>query len=93
MYFSSLLGLAVMVFLGFAAIEYVQKLKDMKQLTPIFSVPYWKFVFIAPIGFFISALRYLIVGIRNMFSQDVWVGSDTVSEYDEDSSIEDQIGI
>jgi TRAP-type C4-dicarboxylate transport system permease small subunit len=91
-YFSLALGVAVMVFLGFAGAEYVQRLQAMKQLTPIFSIPYWTFVIIAPVGFFMAALRYVVAFIRNIVSADVWIGSDTKNEYDE-ASIEDQAGI
>jgi len=91
-YFSSVLGIVVMLFLGVAATEYVTRLKEMKQLTPIFSIPYWTFVFIAPIGFFMAALRYFVVILRNVFSSEIWIGSDTKNEYDE-ASIGGQAGI
>lgn len=90
--FSSLLSAVIMVILGVAAIQYVIRLKNMKQLTPVLSFPYWIFVLSAPVGFFLAALRYLMAFFLNFIRPGVWIGSDAMNEYD-DGIVVDHSGV
>lgn len=73
---------AMMLFhLTYLSVIYVLVLRESGQIAPALGIPYWIGNIIVPIGFFLTAIQYLIVIYRNIKSKETWVGSEKQSEY------------
>ena len=82
MLIATLISSFTMFVLCYYSISYLIHLKNVEQLTPILRIPYWYFIIVAPIGFFMTGLQYLLTFIKNLTHKETWASAIKKSEYD-----------
>lgn len=75
---------ALMFFLSFKSITYIQRLIRFKEMTPALHIPYWITIVIVPFGFFMSGVQYMLTIVKNVLEKDVWLSSEQRSEYEDE---------
>jgi len=71
-----------MFFLYFFSIKYLIHIKSVGQVTPVLRTPYWYFLIIPPIGFFMTGLQYLLTCLKNFIHKDVWASPVRKNEFE-----------
>jgi TRAP-type C4-dicarboxylate transport system permease small subunit len=71
-----------MFFLCFYSTKYLIHIKTVGQVTAVLRTPYWYFLIIPPIGFFMTGLQYLLTCFKNFTHKDVWASPVRKSEFD-----------
>ncbi|MDY6820852.1 MAG: TRAP transporter small permease [Deferribacterota bacterium] len=79
---STMISSFTMFMLCYYSISYLIHLKSVEQLTPILRIPYWYFIIVAPIGFFMTGLQYLLAFIKNLTHKETWASAIKKNEYD-----------
>lgn len=75
---------AVMFELAWHSMKYLLLVKMLDQRTSALILPYYTFLIIVPIGFFLSGLQFVRSIIKNFKEDDVWQSADQKSEYEEE---------
>lgn len=63
----------VLYYLTWYASKYVYTAYMLNKLTPALQIPFYLFIIIAPIGLFLGGTQYTITGIKNLFTDGVWI--------------------
>ncbi len=66
------------------SLAYLLESKLMGQTTEALRLPYWTFLVIVPIGFFLAGAQYIRTIIRNIVRKEVWMSPDQQTEYEEE---------
>ena len=74
----------VMFELAWHSTKYLLFVKMLDQRTSALILPYYTFLIIVPIGFFLSGLQFVRSIIKNFKEDDVWQSADQKSEYDDE---------
>ncbi len=75
----------VMFVLAYHSYNYLIFVKTMEQTTPSLRIPYWIFLIIVPIGFFMAGFQYVRTVIKNFTEKEVWLSPEQQSEYEEEA--------
>lgn len=75
----------VMFVLAYHSYRYLIFVKTMGQTTPSLRIPYWIFLIIVPIGFFMAGFQYVRTVIKNFAEKEVWLSPEQQSEYEEEA--------
>jgi C4-dicarboxylate transporter, DctQ subunit len=75
----------VMFVLAYHSYRYLMFVKTMEQTTPSLRIPYWIFLIIVPIGFFMAGFQYVRTVIKNFAEKEVWLSPEQQSEYEEEA--------
>ncbi len=75
----------VMFILAYHAYQYMDIVRFRGQTTPSLRAPYWTFLIIAPIGFFMAGFQYVRTLIKNIVEKDVWLSPEQQSEYEDEA--------
>jgi C4-dicarboxylate transporter, DctQ subunit len=75
----------VMFVLAYHSYKYLIFVKTMEQTTPSLRIPYWIFLIIVPIGFFMAGFQYVRTVIKNFAEKEVWLSPEQQSEYEEEA--------
>lgn len=81
--------LVTMLLLGFFAwhaMEYVWTVRKLGSVSPALQVPLWMVYLLAPAGFLLGALHYLLAFLRNALTEGIWL-SWTVEDLYADAEI------
>jgi C4-dicarboxylate transporter DctQ subunit len=86
LYVSSLLTGFVMLYLAYLSAEYVLTVYQSARITPALRIPMWTFYSFVPLGFFFTAVQYLLILLLNITDQkELYLGSEKkASDRDED---------
>lgn len=71
----------VMFFLCYYAYGYIDTLYSRGRILPALGIPIWIIYIWAPIGFAITGIQYLLTGIKNITSEDVYLSTGVVDGY------------
>jgi C4-dicarboxylate transporter, DctQ subunit len=74
----------VMFELAWHSTQYLLFVKMLDQRTSALILPYYTFLIIVPIGFFLSGLQFVRSIIKNFKEDDVWQSADQKSEYEDE---------
>ncbi len=74
----------VMFELTWHSTKYLFLVKMLEQRTSALLLPYYTFLIIVPIGFFLSGLQFVRSIIKNFKEDDVWQSADQKSEYEDE---------
>ncbi len=80
----SAVSAAVMFFMARYSLAYLLESKSLGQTTEALRLPYWTFLVIIPIGFFLAGVQYVRTIIRNIVRKEVWMSPEQQSEYEEE---------
>lgn len=85
----------VMFLMSYYSYNYMAVARNMAHHTPSLRLPYWTFVAILPVGFFIAGLQYIRTIIKNIVEKEVWLSPEQQSEYEDEviSSTEEEIAL
>jgi TRAP-type C4-dicarboxylate transport system permease small subunit len=72
----------VLLYIAYLSVLYVLRMKSLGQMAPTLGMPYWIGVAIVPVGFFLASIQYGLTVLKNIRSEEVWVGSEKQSEYE-----------
>ncbi len=72
---------AAMFFLCYYSIGYIDTLYDRGRILPALSIPIWIIYVWVPIGFAVTGIQYLLTGIKNFTSEDVYLSTGVVDGY------------
>jgi len=72
----------MLLYLAYLSVLYVLRMKKLGQMAPTLGMPYWIGVAVVPVGFFLTSIQYGLTVLKNLRSEDVWVGSEKQSEYE-----------
>lgn len=76
-----------MFMLCYFSVSYIGKVYTSGRVLSSLQIPvYWIFLWV-PVGFFVTAVQYLMTAIKNLTHQDVYLSTDVVEGYD-DNEIE-----
>lgn len=85
MFIMSTISAVVMFYLAYIGVKYVYITYYWQQVTSTMRIPYWIFIAIAPLGFFMSGLYYLRIIAKNIQTkEEVWISLEQKSEYSEE---------
>jgi C4-dicarboxylate transporter DctQ subunit len=74
----------VMFLMARYSLAYLLESRSLAQTTEALRLPYWSFLVIVPIGFFLAGVQYLRTIIRNIVRKEVWMSPEQQSEYEEE---------
>jgi C4-dicarboxylate transporter DctQ subunit len=80
----STVSAVVMFLMARYSLAYLTESKSLAQSTEALRLPYWTFLIIVPIGFFLAGVQYVRTIIRNIVRKDVWMSPEQQSEYEEE---------
>lgn len=84
MIFISLVTAVTMFALCYYSIIYIGKVQSSGLILPSLQIPvYWIFLWV-PIGFFVTAMQYLLTAIKNMTSKDIYLSTNVLEGYSDD---------
>lgn len=72
---------AVMFFLCYYSYGYIETLYGRGRILPALSIPIWIMYVWVPIGFAVTGIQYLLTGIKNFTSKDVYLSTGVVDGY------------
>jgi TRAP-type C4-dicarboxylate transport system permease small subunit len=81
--FISAISAVVLFTMSRHAWGYMLEVKAMEQTTSALRAPYWIFLIIITIGFFLSGVQCVRTVIKNLVEKEVWLSADQQSEYEE----------
>ena len=71
----------VMFFLLYYSVLYILDLKDKGRILPALGFPIYIIYIWVPIGFLITGIQYLLTGIKNFRTRDVYLSTSVVDGY------------
>lgn len=75
---------AVMFWLAWVSLQYVQSVATSSRVTPALQVPLYLTYVWVPFGFFLTGIQYALTVLRNLRdSDDVWLSWETIDTYEE----------
>lgn len=80
----SAISAVVMFLMARYSLAYLLESKSLGQTTEALRLPYWTFLVIIPIGFFLAGVQYVRTIIRNIVRKEVWMSPEQQSEYEEE---------
>jgi C4-dicarboxylate transporter DctQ subunit len=80
----SAVSAVVMFAMARYSLAYLLESKSLGQTTEALRLPYWTFLVIVPIGFFLAGIQYIRTIIRNIVRKEVWMSPEQQSEYEEE---------
>lgn len=72
----------VLLYIAYLSVLYVLRMKSLGQMAPTLGMPYWIGMTVVPVGFFLASIQYGLTVLKNIKSEEVWVGSEKQSEYE-----------
>ena len=87
MIFIAFFTCAVMLFLAWFAVGYIQSMYRTGRVLPTLGFPIYMIYLWVPIGFMVTAIQYFMTGIKNLTSRDVYLSTQVLDGY-EDSETE-----
>jgi len=79
----SAVSAVVMIIMGYHALTYTLLVKKLNQSTSALRLPYWYFLVITPVGFFLAGIQYIRTFLKNIVEKEIWLSPDKQSEYEE----------
>ncbi|MBN2963399.1 TRAP transporter small permease [Sulfurospirillum sp. T05] len=80
---------AVMFFLCYYAVEYIQTLMQRGRIMPALGIPIWWAYVWVPVGFFVTGVQYVLTVVKNLREKDIYLSTDMLDGYgDIDADIE-----
>lgn len=75
---------AVLMFgLAWYALQYILTLQGRGRVLPALSIPVWIIYVWVPVGFFMTALQYLLTAIKNIIEKDIYLSTNVLEGYDD----------
>ncbi|MCK7543012.1 TRAP transporter small permease [Marinobacter bryozoorum] len=72
---------AVMFFLCYYSVEYIQNLYSRGRVLPALGMPIWIIYLWVPIGFAITGVQYVLTAIKNLLARDVYLSTSVLDGY------------
>lgn len=77
---------ALMLFLTWFSISYIQSVHATGRLLPALSIPVYLMYLWVPIGLLVTAIQYFMTGIKNLFSRDVYLSTQVLDGYEDNET-------
>lgn len=77
---------ALMLFLTWFSISYIQSVYATGRLLPALSIPVYLMYLWVPIGLLVTAIQYFMTGIKNLFSRDVYLSTQVLDGYEDNET-------
>ena len=74
---------AIMFFLAYYSVTFIVEMYGRGRVLPTLGTPIWMIYVWAPIGFTVTAIQYLLTGIKNCFSKDVYLSTQVLDGYED----------
>ncbi|WP_271272234.1 TRAP transporter small permease [Aliamphritea hakodatensis] len=74
----SLLTAALMFYLAYKAVFYVQELKDINRLSPALQFPVYIIYAVIPLGLSIAGIQYLIAFFMNLTHEEIYLSHEVM---------------
>lgn len=74
---------AIMFWLGWISIEYIQRVATSGKVTSALRVPLYLTYLWVPLGFFITGIQYMLTVLKNLQERDVWISWEHVDAYED----------
>ncbi len=74
---------AIMFFLAYYAVTFTFEMYQRGRVLPTLGTPIWMIYLWAPVGFTVTAIQYLMTGIKNCFSKDVYLSTQVLDGYED----------
>lgn len=81
MIFIALFTSAVMFFLCYHSVGYIETLYSRGRILPALGLPIWWIYIWVPIGFAITGIQYFLTAIKNFTSKDVYLSTGVIDGY------------
>ena len=65
----------LMLFLAWYAVEYIINMASKNRVYPALGIPVWISYLWVPVGFFITAIQYLLTLIKNLQEKEIYLSS------------------
>ncbi|MGM0569157.1 TRAP transporter small permease [Marinobacter sp.] len=72
---------AVMFFLCYYSVEYIQTMYSRGRVLPALNMPIWLIYIWVPIGFAITGIQYVLTAIKNLVARDVYLSTSVLDGY------------
>lgn len=72
---------AVMFFLCYFSVDYVQIMQGRGRVLPALGLPIWLIYLWVPVGFAITGIQYLLTAIKNLMAKDVYLSTAVLDGY------------
>lgn len=83
----SAISAVVLMILAYHSWRYMMVTRISGQRTPSLNMPYWYFLIVAPVGFFMASLQYIRTFFKNIVEKDVWLSAEQQSEYEDEATM------
>ncbi|MBE0505217.1 MAG: TRAP transporter small permease [Marinospirillum sp.] len=77
---------ALMLFLTWFAISYIQSVYATGRVLPALSIPVYLMYLWVPIGLLVTAIQYFMTGIKNLVSRDVYLSTQVLDGYEDNET-------
>lgn len=77
----SLFTAAVMFFLCYFSVEYIQIMYGRGRVLPALSLPIWIIYIWVPVGFAVTGIQYVLTAITNLMAKDVYLSTAVLDGY------------
>ncbi|SFX56890.1 TRAP transporter small permease [Marinospirillum alkaliphilum] len=74
---------AVMFFLCWFAIGYIQSVHGTGRVLPALSIPVYLMYLWVPLGFIVTGVQYFMTGVKNILSRDVYLSTHVLDGYED----------
>lgn len=77
-------GLTSLLMLALAAfsVEYIRTMHFLESVSPVLQVPLYLVYLLVPLGLLLTAAQYVLTGVRNLTSTDVYIAFEQRDEYE-----------
>ncbi|MGM0431164.1 MAG: TRAP transporter small permease [Spirochaetota bacterium] len=83
----SAVSAVVLMILAYHSWRYMMATQISGQRTPSLNMPYWYFLIVAPVGFFMAGFQYIRTFFKNIAEKDVWLSPEQQSEYEDEATM------
>jgi TRAP-type C4-dicarboxylate transport system permease small subunit len=77
---------AVMFFLCYFSVRYIDTVYDRGRILPALQIPIWTIYVWVPIGFFVTGVQYLLTAVKNATSPDVYLSTQVLDGYSDNET-------
>lgn len=72
---------AVMFFICYFSVEYIQTMYSRGRVLPALGIPIWIIYIWVPVGFAITGIQYVLTAIKNIMARDVYLSTAVLDGY------------
>lgn len=86
MVFIALITALFMFALTWFAVRYIGNVAESGRILPALQIPIWWIFLWVPVGLAVTGIQYLLTGLQNLMSRDVYLSTQVLDGYDDDET-------